>query len=247
MVPRRSRLAFLLRPSLLCPLLVLADQDSGVGEIDVGGDLEIVRGGLVLVDPARKVEKRSVARTIEPSGPLALECLRTRFEPVLRGTAEVRANSDYNQVLRLDRAVFVPGVFGRQLAFLALAFGVSDLAVGALDLFEHFLGAMKDPDWLSAPLDGHFFPGIELADVGLDGRAERLGALRGQHRSCEGDGRGDCGCTARTGARDDQAATAAVDLGLIAHGETLTGKGIVGESGIIQKASRRTKFFGPTL
>src|SRR5437879_1497166 len=230
----------------LCLLLVFADQDPGVREIGVGRDLEIVRGGLVLVDPTRKVEKRSVARTIEPSGPLALERLGTRFELILRRAAEVRANSDYNQILRLDRAVFVPGVFRRQLAFLALALGVGDLAVGPLDLFEHFLGAMKDPDRLAAPLDGHLFPGIELADFGLDGRAERYGALRGQHRCGEGDGCGERGCTARTGTRDDQAATLAVDPRLIAHGETLTGKGIVGESEIIQKASRQTKFFVPT-
>src|SRR5438093_5953251 len=37
-------------------------------------------------------------------------------------------------------------LFRRQLAFLALALGVGDFAVGPLDLFEHFLGAMKDPD-----------------------------------------------------------------------------------------------------
>src|SRR5438270_4886174 len=138
----------------LCPLLVLADQDPGVREIGVGRDLEIVRGGLVLIDPAGEVEQRSVARTIEPSGPLALERLRTRFEPVLRGAAEVRADSDDNQILRLDRAVFVPRVFGRQLASLALALGVRDLVVGALDLLEHFLGAIKDPERLAAPRDG---------------------------------------------------------------------------------------------
>src|SRR5260370_39611579 len=105
---------------------------------------------------------------------------------------------------------------------------------------------MKDPHRLSAPFDGHFLPWIELADVGLDGRAERHGALRGQHRSGEGDGRADSSCAACAGACDDQAAAAAVDPGLIAHGETLNGKGLVEQSEIIQKASRWTKFCCPT-
>src|SRR5206468_5151038 len=100
---------------------------------------------------------------IKPTCPLAIEGFRTRFEPVLRRAAEVRADSDHDQILRFDRAELVPRVFGRQLAFLALAPGIGDLAVGLLDLLEHFLGAMKDPDRLSAPFDGHFLPWVELA------------------------------------------------------------------------------------
>src|SRR5882672_3927592 len=205
-------------------LLVFADEDLALRQEGVRWYLEIVGRGLVLVDPAGEIEKGPVARAVESAVPVARERFRTRFETVLRRASEVSANAHHDEVLRLDRAVLVARVVGRQLVLLALALGIGDLAVVFLDSLEHLRGSVNDPHRLAAPLDSHLFPGRELADVGFDRSTECLGAIRGKHGGSEGNGAGDGSRASGASARDDQRAATAVDARVICHGEILAGR-----------------------
>jgi len=78
----------------------------------------------------------------------------------------VRANSDHDQYSGLIER-YRSGRIRASFVFLALAFLVGDFAVGELDVFDISL-SVKDPDGFRA-IRRVIFPGIELADVGLDG------------------------------------------------------------------------------
>src|SRR5882672_208407 len=125
---------------VLGPLLVFADEDLAFRKEGVRWHPEIVGRGLVLVDPPGEIEERPVAGAVEAAFPVAGEGLGPRLQAVLRRAAEVRADADDDEILRLDRAVFVPRILGRELVLLALALGVGDLAIVLLHTIEHLLG-----------------------------------------------------------------------------------------------------------
>src|SRR5690242_5429953 len=159
-------------------LRVFADDELGLADELVRRDGQVVRRRFVLVDTARKIEQRAVARTVETAVPLRVERLRLLLETIYRRTAEMRADTDEDQILRLERAIFVVRV-SRLLA--ALAGGVRDAAVVLLHCLQHFRRASHDPHRLTTPFNGFLLAGHEIAQIDFDRRPSRLGALRGQH------------------------------------------------------------------
>src|SRR5262245_10623660 len=59
--------------------IVVADQELRIGQVLVRWHCEVVGCGLVLVDAAREVEQRAVARAVEAALPVALERLGLRL------------------------------------------------------------------------------------------------------------------------------------------------------------------------
>src|SRR5580765_2291745 len=226
----------------LGPLLVFADEDLVLRQERVRRHPEIVGGGLVLVDPSGQIEQGPVTGAVKAALPVARERLRPRLEAILRRAAKVSADSDHHEILGIPRTVLVTRVFGRQLVPFPFAFGIGDLGVVLLDSLEHLRGAVDDPYRLAAPLDGHLFARRELADVGLDRRAHRLGAIRRQHGGGEGHGGRDRRSASGAGARDNERAASAVDTRVIFHGRNPCLKTLSRSSELYRKGSARPNF-----
>ena len=109
-------------------VFVDAHDDAGVAQILVRRNFEVVGRGLVLVDAAGQVERGAVTRT-ERSRPVrAARRRRPRFEVSGGRAAEVGTDADADEDLRLARAAFVFGVFGREAGALGVRIGQQRVA-----------------------------------------------------------------------------------------------------------------------
>lgn len=89
-----------------------------------------------------------------------------------RRAAQVRADTDTDQVFRLDRTIGTLDVGG---LVCVSRFRIGKQRGVFLQLGQLLLGTTDDPDGLAAPLHGHHFARLQLADIGFDRRAGRLG------------------------------------------------------------------------
>ncbi len=129
--------------------------------------------------------------------------------------AQMGADADDDEVFRLDRAFLALDVIGLHRA---LRLRVGDLVVDLLQRLDHFLGAVNDPHRLAAPLDAHHLARGELADIGFDRGAGRLGALGGEHAGQEGHRRCDRRHAAHGRSGENQVPPAAIHFLVTAHG-----------------------------
>src|SRR5581483_8590331 len=95
------------------PLLVFAhaDQQARVAEILIGRHQQVDRRRNILEYATGEIELRAVTRAEEPARPVGSEAGgRTGRQALRRRAAEMRADADEDQNLRLDRAPVVLGV-----------------------------------------------------------------------------------------------------------------------------------------
>ena len=86
----------------------------------------------------------------------------------------MRANALNDRNFRLDRTVFVLGVFRLQRH---LRFRIGHLTVAFLDALEHFLGAIDDPHRLATPFDDLHLARRKFGNIRLNRRAGRFRPL----------------------------------------------------------------------
>src|SRR5690606_20816176 len=115
----------------------------------------------------------AVARTVEAACPIRAEIRGSDLEARQRRAAEVRADALHDEDARPNATELVLRVIGL-LGLLRRR--VRELRLDALQLLEHALGAMHDEDRTAAPFDSEHAAGLDLADVDLDRRTERLRA-----------------------------------------------------------------------
>src|SRR5689334_4184152 len=93
-------------------LFVLADLDAGIGEEAIRRHEQVRGGGNALEHPSGEVELGLVARTEEAAEPVGAEVRRGDLGAIRRRAAEMGADADRDEDLRLDRPVLVLGVLG---------------------------------------------------------------------------------------------------------------------------------------
>ena len=89
--------------------------------------------------------------------------------------------------------------------------GIGYFVIGFLDVGEHPVGAVQDPDGLAAPGDGHHLAGLQIANIGLDRRAGGLGFFRWCKRTNKGYDSGNTSYATCYGRRYQPGTAAAVD------------------------------------
>ncbi len=166
---------FLHRRAHHATLRVNADLHHAVSDEAVWRHFEIQRRGHVLEDAAGQIELRAVARAVEATRPVGAELGVRGLEAAQRRATEVRAHAHQHQVLGLERAAphSLRTWAGRTVPTSGRA---GDRPAPGFELLQHFRRAAHDEDGLAAP--GHLDHGarLELADVLLYRRAQRLRA-----------------------------------------------------------------------
>src|SRR5690606_7215053 len=132
-------------------------------------------------------------------------------------TAKMCADTNSDQDIRLDGAIFVARVLGSQFIRLALGIGISNLCVGFFERGNHLLGTLQYPDRLAAPLDSTHFTGRHPCQIDLDRSTSCLGAFRRLERGNKHAGGRQSGNASRRTSGDEQAATTRVNLLFVTH------------------------------
>src|SRR5271169_1247575 len=91
-------------------LTVFADHDGRIGEESVRRNDQIGRCRHAPIDPASEIELRLMARTEKTAEPIRAQVPRRDFRAKRRNAAQMGADADRHEDLRLDRAVLVLGV-----------------------------------------------------------------------------------------------------------------------------------------
>jgi hypothetical protein len=155
--------------------LVFADQDARIGQVVVRRHFQVVRGRLALVDAAGQVEGRAVAGAEEAARPVGIDAGPA---PVLNLSV-----GEQPRCVQMPTTTRYSGLIERA-SFLAYSgcIGRLDVRVGSPVIYfssdsSISLVRLNDPHRLAAPFDAHHLAGGQLADIGFDRRAGRLGAL----------------------------------------------------------------------
>src|SRR5215471_7555831 len=115
-----------------------------------------------------------MARAEKTAKPTRAQIRRRDFRPVCRRATEVSADADADEDLGLDRPMLVLAVCR---LFRVFGAWIRQQGIELGKALEHLRRAIDHPDDLTAPLDVDLLPRLELADVDLDRRPRRLGAL----------------------------------------------------------------------
>ena len=143
--------------------------------------------------------------------------LRAQRELVRGRAAQVWANADGHQNFRLDGAVLVLRVRGREIGWIAFGLGVGQLAIELGQLCQLLRRALDDPDRFTTPFDGHFFAWLQSGNIHLNCRTGSLGFFGGLKRTHERNGGCHAAHCASTAGRDQPRPFAGVDWS-VTHG-----------------------------
>ena len=138
-------------------------------------DFQIVRRRLVLENTASHVKRGTVAGAEKATTPIGLHAAhRTGLELVRRRATQVGTNTDSHKHFGLDGAAFVACVFGRQLGWLALGLGISQLTVQFGQFCKLLWRTFDDPDRLAAPFNSDFFAGLDAGNINFNSGTSRF-------------------------------------------------------------------------
>ena len=137
---------------------------------------------------AEKSYIRPVARAVEPTIPPRRHGMRGR--PEVRHALHVCAECHGYEDVGPDRTIVAVDIFRtRLLCCLALRVAQARQQAGIIQRLEHLLGAVQDPNWFLFPLRHDQLPGLDLANVHVDGLAQRFHGITGVHALDEGRGK----------------------------------------------------------
>lgn len=157
---------------------VRANDESEIARIGMTRNDQIGRRRNALIHSSREIELGAVTRAIESAAPFGTKIGRRDIWAKSRHAAQVRAEPNRDEVLRIDRARGISGVCGL-LRYCRL--GIAKSPVIFAKQPQHLVGAMQDPDRLALPFHRHQRTGLELADIRFHRRASRFGSFARQH------------------------------------------------------------------
>ena len=118
-----------------------------------------------------------MARAEEPALPVGTQSVRLFRSHIGWRAAQVGADADQYQILRLDRAMTIAGVVG---LLVVLRGRIAQTRIQPRQRIQRLFAATNDPHRFTAPFDCQLCARLERADVDLNGSTDRFRFRAGQ-------------------------------------------------------------------